>query len=195
LAVQTAQWQAQPQSPKMSVTPKFHIRFIQNANSTVDSTLVLSPCAFGGFYWTYTDVALSRSEQMDLANKESVEARLETLLELVWRDDDPFECIQLDIPGFPGVLIDTPNLRRATNVILRAWRQVAATWAEYGRPPVPRLDPTPVRTYRLNRARAQQQAQQAQDDDDTLSDASSTDTDMPPLVAAGNGYNEHLIFA
>lgn len=167
----------------MSTTPVFRLRFIVNANSTRDSTLEIRPAAFGGFTWTYDDVATPSKEVMDISVMEAAEARLETLFDLLALDDDPYESVQVDVPGMPGILIDMENLDDTKHAVLRAFRQVSVTWPYY--------------------VRAQQPAKKASTKlpaKRRLSTVSeSTDEDMPPLVPQSsswstNGYNTYTRF-
>jgi hypothetical protein len=152
--------------------PTFQLRFVKNLeNSEEDATLRIATGSYGEFSWTFTTPDSSKKEVATFGIKEAVEARLDTLLELVFLDSDPFEAVQLDAPGFPSVLFRTRKLDRVRGAILRAFRQVAANWPTYSLPPAP-----PRRERRVSLA------------------STESYSSMPALISTSNGYNRHWYF-
>jgi hypothetical protein len=65
-------------------------------------------------------------------DKETLLTYIDTLLELLYYDEDPFETIQIDIPSFPSILIRTSNLDLVQERILMYFKQITkspTTWS------------------------------------------------------------------
>jgi hypothetical protein len=154
--------------------PSFQLRFVKNLdNSDEDAAVCIKPGSYGEFSWTFDSPDSTKKEVATFGIKEAVEARLDTLLELIYLDSDPFQAVQLDAPGFPSVLFRTRKLARVRGAILRAFRQIAANWPTYSAPP----PPPPARQERR------------------VSLASTESySSMPELVSTTNGYNRHWYF-
>jgi hypothetical protein len=59
-----------------------------------------------------TDTKDKREVSRSIMTADTLQAYVETLLELLYRDEAPFENIQFDLPGIPSVLVSAKTLSK-----------------------------------------------------------------------------------
>jgi hypothetical protein len=89
--------------------PPFIIRFVKNIEKEIDDVLKILPGANDTFEWVYREHDQKVKHRTTLM-RNSVNARLETLFKLVTYDCEPPLQVQIDVPGFPQVLIPFDDL-------------------------------------------------------------------------------------
>ena len=87
--------------------PHIHIRLIKD--SANDKSIEIKPTN-GGFLWSYKD-NVCKSQVMNLHSISEVMNTFDVMINTLLLDDDPFTCIQLDIPALPSVLYRMNNVK------------------------------------------------------------------------------------
>lgn len=181
------------------------ITFINNDNAKEDGRLIIRPSNDGSFVWTFKDPKVNHVATYSL--KEAVTARLDNLMHLLILDDCPVRSIQIEVPGYPLVLVNFENIDKAKYFIQQAFNMAAGNWPDYIRQkcsgcnattaPHVSVPPPPVPAARASHSTHSNPADEfpssiayntplpseerwESDDDDS----------MPPLVSS-NGYNRH----
>ena len=149
----------------MSVIP-FAIRFIKNrADKSEDDVLKITKVDQNVYSWWFRDSNDTRAHVITLQPAYTVNERLDTLLKMVVADTQPPKEIQVDVPGFPSVLINSADLSDHIPLIHECLSQAMSAWADLSIKP---------------RLRAPSY------EDDFA--------DMPPLIPVSEKHGTHLFF-
>jgi hypothetical protein len=66
-------------------------------------------------------------KSLNSMNASALHTYIDTLFDLLYYDEDPFDTIQVDIPGFPSILIRTSNLDLVRERILCYLKDITAS--------------------------------------------------------------------
>ena len=148
----------------IKMSSPFVIHFISKIDtSETDHTLKIQTSTNDTFLWSYHEAGAKNVQQVTLT-RNSVNARLENLLKLVSYDTEPPTHLQVDVPGYPQVMIANDDVDVVKTFIMDALDFAMGAWPA----PVPK-DSCVIRVVDLPPSEA---------DSSDISDTES----MPPLV-------------
>lgn len=107
-----------------------HIRIVRNRRAeNEDDTITIFPDNQSGFLVTYKDGLTTKTKnQFNCTPSDAVEY-VYSVLDLIQIDEDPFEIIQFDLPGYPSVMLTIKNLKTATiRRLMYVVRNVIYNW-------------------------------------------------------------------
>jgi hypothetical protein len=107
--------------------PPFLIRFVKNVEKEIDDVLKIVPGANDTYEWIYREHDQKVVHRTTLM-RNSVNARIETLFKLVSYDCEPPLQVQVDVPGFPQVLIPFDDLDVVRTFIQDALDMTMGAW-------------------------------------------------------------------
>jgi hypothetical protein len=151
-----------------------YIRFIRkNSVAKNDDTVVIDRNSLNGLYtlsYTYGDMKSKSTRKIVLADR-AVFRWMRNTINLLEKDNDPFDSVQVDFPFMPSVLFDVAKLDNAYNSLLDAVEFHLDNWPS----PLPEVRAAPVT---LN----QELEEDVYDEEDEYAD-------MPPLVPSPIAHN------
>jgi len=107
--------------------PPFLIRFVKNIEKEIDDVLKITPAANDTYDWIYREHDQKVSHRTTLM-RNSVNARIETLFKLLSYDCEPPLQVQVDVPGFPQVLIPFDDIDVVKSFICDALDMTMGAW-------------------------------------------------------------------
>ena len=149
------------------------VRFIRkNSSSKNDDMVVIRRLGMNQFNlsYTYGDTKTKNTHKLVLTDK-AVFRWMRNTINLLEKDNDPFDSVQVDFPFMPSVLFDVAKLDNAYNSLLDAVEFHLDNWPS----PLPEARAAPVT---LN-----------QELEEDVYDEEADYADMPPLVPSPIAHN------
>jgi hypothetical protein len=106
------------------------LRMITEASSTKEQDHVIKIKKNGdAFQWIWKD-QVENQVQVAWLTYESLKDRLQTMIELMRWDADPYASVQVFLPAMPTVLISTKKLRKSFNILWKTIDDCIENWPE-----------------------------------------------------------------